>query len=52
MKTITLYRNDFKDHSGGISFFEDVLSDLGINESERNNIDIISFNVDNYEIEN
>ena len=44
LKTIALYRRDFKDSADGFSFFDTVLSHFDIPESGYGEIDSIEFN--------
>ncbi len=51
MKTVDLYRRDFKDVNPGESFFEDILISLSIPKSEWDSIDKVCLNVESFEIE-
>lgn len=46
IKELTLYRRDFRDPTGEVDFFDDLLNDLDIPKDQRDNIDEIDLEVD------
>lgn len=48
--TITLYRDDFRHHSGEDSFFNDVLDKLKIDKEDQEVIEEIELKVESFEI--
>ena len=51
MKEHTFDRSDFRTIEGGYSLFEDLLNSLNIPEDEREGIDRVTVQIDDYEIE-
>lgn len=48
MKTITFYRNDFKEPTGECNFFEDLLFDLGIPKEIWNRIQSVELTISGF----
>ena len=48
MKTITLYRQDFRETPDAGNFFDGVLSALGMTESERECVETVTIKVEDF----